>query len=223
MTASNLTLTEYVLLASLEISGGDLEREFTAEELLVAAWKENPEAFGLRGFEHEYPDSNKLYTKLDGRDGLVARGLLTKAGERVLKLTPVGLASAAGLRPADGSLQTKLHRVLQERVTRIIGHPVFRDWLNDPNRPKHFREAGHFWGIAPGTPAATVREKVLYVEKTLIEALRELDRLGTDVIAEQKGKPVFERIDLERSMEFQKTLKERFRKDLLLLDPEGPY
>ena len=37
--------------------------------------------------------------------------------------------------------------LLEQAVKQIIEHPVFRDWLKDPTRPKYFREAGHFWGI----------------------------------------------------------------------------
>ena len=116
-----LTLADYVLLASLDLTNGDLEKNFTAEELLVASWRRNPEAFGLRGFEREHPDSNKLYTRLDGRDGLVARGLFVKAGERVLRLTSAGLAAGASLHPGDPVIQAKLHRVLQEQVAKLIG------------------------------------------------------------------------------------------------------
>ncbi len=97
---------------------------------------------------------------------------------------------------------------------------MFKDWLIDPVRPKYFREAGHFWGIAPGTPPKTVRERVSSVEQTLKAALRVLEQSGVDEVVEQRGKVLFERKDIERCLEFQATLKQRFAKDLKLLDPE---
>lgn len=220
---TGLTLTDYVLLASLKITEGSIEKTFTAEELLVEVWKMTPGVFGLRGFEQSYPDSNKLYTKIDGKDGLVRRGVFAKVGERTLQLTASGLAAAARLRPHDEATAAKLHRVLQERVSKIVSHPVFRDWQKDSSRPTRFREAGHFWAIAPGTPATTVRERILSVERTLKDALHEMNTLRTDVIVEQRGKPLFDRKEVERCLEFQLTLKERFKKDLLLLDPGGDY
>jgi len=86
-----------------------------------------------------------------------------------------------------------------------------------------FREAGHFWGIAPGTPASAVRERVTSIDSALREALAQMDSLKTDIIFEQKGRPMFERKQVQRCLEFQEFLKTRFRKDLLLLDPDGPY
>ena len=218
-----MTLNDFVLLAALEISDGDVDRQFTAEELLVEAWKLNPDAFGLRGFEDQHPDANKVYTKLDGRKGLVAEGFITKSGRRVYRLTPRGLAAASRLRPGDTEAQAKMYRVLQTEVAQILGHPVFALWQEDPERPTRFREAGHFWGIAPGTPALRARERVSNIDHALREALRELDLRGTDVIVEKRGRPLFERNDIERCMEFQSVLKDRFRRELQVLDPEGPY
>lgn len=217
------SLNDYVVLAAYSLVGDDPNRKFTAEELLVEVWELNPEGFGLRGFERKHPDANKLYTKLDGKSGLVAEGILRKVGQRVYRLTPKGIARAARLRPGDQTAQTKMDRVLQEEVSKILSHPVFADWLRDSERPRHFRDAGHFWGIAPGTPASHVRERVAYVENTLQEALKELDRRGTDAIVEERGRPLFDRKDVEKCLEFQRLLKNRFNRDLTLLDPSGSY
>ncbi len=58
-------LRQQVLLAALDCSGGDLGAVFTAEDLLLAAWKRDPIAWGLRGHEYEHPDSEKIYVELD--------------------------------------------------------------------------------------------------------------------------------------------------------------
>jgi hypothetical protein len=108
---------------------------------------------------------------------------------------------------------------LEEAVRKILEHPVFKDWLTNPTRPKYFREAGHFWGIAPGTPPRTVCERVNSVD-TLKAALKVLEQRGVDEIIEQRGKVLFDREDIERCLEFQIALKQRFARDLQLLDPE---
>jgi hypothetical protein len=38
---------------------------------------------------------------------------------------------------------------------------------------------------------------------------------------EQRGKILFDRKDIERCLDFQAVLKERFQKELALLDPES--
>jgi hypothetical protein len=58
------------------------DREFTTEELVVAVWLGSPETFGLKGYELSYPDSNKVIVQLCGKNGLVARGLLSKVGPK---------------------------------------------------------------------------------------------------------------------------------------------
>ena len=138
---------------------------------------------------------------------------------RVFRLTPTGLAEASALRPTDAITREKADRQLEQAVKQIIEHPVFRDWLKDPTRPKYFREAGHFWGIAPGTPPKTVLERVSLVERTLSSALKALNERGVNELIEQRGKVLFERKDIERCLEFQRVLTERFKRDLALLAP----
>lgn len=224
MPKTGKTLDDLVLVAAAEISDGDLSRDIPAEQLLVQVWTHEPDAFGLRGYEHKHPDANKLYTKTDGQKGLVARGLLEKSGERRFRLTRAGLDAA--LRSADApnpELQAKLGRKLQDEMAALIGHPEFQAWLRDNGSPSRFRGAGLFWGIAPGTPPDTVYRRVHDVDRLLDEAERLLDQMRQDAIASQRGKQLFDRTDIARSREFQRTLKSRFARELHTLDPEHSY
>jgi len=223
MDVKGLGLKQQILLAAFECSEGDLKTTFTAEDLLVHAWGRDKLAWGLRGFEDKHPDSNKILKELDahaGKQGIVGQGLLEKVHRRVYRLTPAGIAAVSELRPSDTIAREKAGRELEEAVKKILEHRVFKDWLIDPFRPKHFREAGHFWGIAPGTPPKTVRERVSYIEQTVKAASKALEQRGVDEIIEQRGKVLFDRKDIERCLEFQATLKQRFAKDLKLLDPD---
>jgi hypothetical protein len=222
MNTKSFGLKQQILLAAAELSGGDLQKTMTAEELLVSAWKKDRHAWGLRGFEDSFPDSSKLFKELDahaGKQGIVGEGLLEKVHRRVFRLTPSGLAEASALCPTDAIAREKADRQLEQAVKQIIEHPVFRDWLKDSTRPKYFREAGHFWGIAPGTPPKTVLERVSSVERTLSSALDALGERGVNEFIEQRGKVLFERKDIERCLEFQRVLTERFKRDLTLLAP----
>ena len=224
MDFKSLGLKQQILLSAYELTGGDLQKTVTAEQLLVHAWNEDKHAWGLRGFEERHPDSSKLFKELDvhaGKQGIVGEGLLTKVHQRVYRLTAPGLAAASNLRPSDTVARGKADRQLEAAVKQVVEHPAFRDWLKDPSRPKYFREAGHFWGIAPGTPSKTVRERVASVERTLQAAMDALKDKNLNEIIEQRGKVLFDRKDIERCLEFQSILKERFRKELRLLDPNS--
>src|SRR6516164_3235924 len=178
------SLRQQVLLAALDCSGGDLTSTFTAEDLLLAAWKRDPMAWGLRGHEKQYPDSEKIYVELDRasvggrnvRGGLAGLGLLEKVQRRTYRLTPAGLAAASKVVGATPSIRAKAERSLADAIENILSHPVFQDWTKDPALPKHFRDAGHFWGIAAGTPPSVIRRRITEIDLTLDRARATLDQ-----------------------------------------------
>ena len=225
----DVSLGDKVLLAALECSHGNVNQSFTAEALLVTAWTADKRAFGLRGFEESHPDSNKLYTKIDGKDGLVAKGLLQAEGERTLRITDSGLGRALTIsrdvlmESVDKELEVKVERALHESMASMLNSHEFQAWLINKSKPSRFREAGNFWGIAPGTPPRTVRERVTRIDQTLATARQRLEELGVEHVIEQRGRALFDRGDVERLMDFQSVLKSRFQKDLKILDPEGKY
>jgi hypothetical protein len=214
-----------VLLAALECCEGDLDKIFTAEDLLLSAWTRDKAEWGLRGHENEHPDSEKIYKELDRvsvkgknvRGGLVGLGLLERIRQRTYRLTTAGLALASQGPGVDPAVRGTAERALADAVSTIISHSVFQEWIRDSKAPKHFRDAGHFWGIAPGTPPAVIRSRILRVDKTLADARDVLNRKGVDEISGKGGKALFARRDLERAVEFHSTLKERFKKDLTVL------
>ncbi len=223
-SSDTLSLGDKLLAAAVALSEGGVVTDFTAEDLVVQAWKGDNLAFGLRGHERVHPDSNKVYTKLDGKSGLVTKGWLAKTGERRMRLTEAGLARAVQLQGAsDTALTMKLDRTLQDSVSRLLAHPEFADWRSDHSKPARFRGAGYFWGVAPGMPSHVIRARVKGIEQTLQAALKVLDSRGMTDVVRQRGHVLFERSDVELCLEFQASLRERFRNDLRVLDPEGGY
>jgi hypothetical protein len=176
-------------------------------------------AWGLRGHEKQYPDSEKIYVELDRasvggrnvRGGLAGLGLLEKVQRRTYRLTPAGLAAASKVVGATPSIRAKAERSLADAIENILSHPVFQDWTKDPALPKHFRDAGHFWGIAAGTPPSVIRRRITEIDLTLDRARATLDQNGRDEVAS------FSRTDLQRAAEFQSILKVRFAKELKTL------
>jgi len=213
-----------MLIAAVEGTDGDCDRTFTMEDLAVWAWERDKSAWGLRGYEKEHPDLDKVRKDMGARGadskGMVQMAWVERVQPRVYRLTAAGLAEYASLGNSTPALQEKVGRKLEAEVRRILEHPVFRDWLKNNGKPRYFREVGHFWGIAPGTPRGTVRERIERVENTLRGAIALLDEKETNEIVAARGRKVlFDRTDIERCLEFQQTLKTRFAKDLCLLDP----
>lgn len=58
---TSIDLKRQLLLAAVQCSGGDTDQTFTFEELLVAAWKTDNQSWGLRGFESQHPDSERIH------------------------------------------------------------------------------------------------------------------------------------------------------------------
>ena len=217
-------LKAQVLLAALDCSNGDLQQIFTFEDLLVRAWQRDPISWGLRGFERDHPDSERIHRELDSRGnaskGLVELGLLERVRSRVYRLTPKGLAAASDLRPDDAIFREKVDRSLEGEIRKIIEHPVFSEWLKDPSKPRHFRDAGRFWGIAPGTPPRVIQERIRRVEQTLEAALDTLERKGVQEVGVPRGGLLFDRTDIERCRQCHEALKQRFGADLRVLGAE---
>ena len=199
------TLKHELLLAAFELCGGDEGRSFSVEELLVAAWKGNPVAWGLRNFEHLYPDNKRIQMELDrGKrqgEGLLGEGLLERVEKRVYRITALGLASVVQLGPATEGDRQRVDRVLEAELQKILGHEVYGAWLKDPAQPTFFRSAGEFWAIAPGTPPRVIEDRIRSVERTLRAGL-------------MRG---FEEVSIERCLTFHNELKHRFSEDLELL------
>ena len=209
-------LKPQVLLAAVACSDGDLGKTFTAEDLLIRAWERNKGAWGLRGYEDQHPDPEKIYKELNrrGQIGLVGLGLLEQVSPLVFRLTPAGLTAASELDPDDMKIREKASREMQQQIKAILGHPVFRAWLEDRSTPKSFHKVGGFWGIAPGTPPRVARERVAFVEVTLHAADDLLNGRDVETISDERGQPLFDRLDIQRCMEFQVAMKERFAKEL---------
>jgi hypothetical protein len=216
---STLTNADKVLLAAMRLCEGDSARTFTAEALAVAAWLGDKTSFGLRGYEDQYPDSNKLFKSIDSKGGLVVKGLIQKVGDRTFRLSAGGIAAGSRLDPLSPEKQLRLERELATAVSRLIEHAVFREWIGDHAKPTKFSAAGQFWGVAPGTPERIVRGRINSIQTTLEEALQYMTARGVDVLFKEKDKPLCDRVDVERCLEFHEALKGRFSKELAILMP----
>jgi hypothetical protein len=90
-----LTTLKKVLIAAAMLDGD--QQTFTAEDVIVRAWRSFPESFGLSGYREEHPDSNRVLAKLMGSLGLCGRGWLEQTSTKTYRLTNAGRKMARSL------------------------------------------------------------------------------------------------------------------------------
>lgn len=69
-------------------------------DLVLAAWKKFPEAFGLRGHEEASASDNAVSAAIYGKRGVMAKGWAESTGDRAYRLTDGGRAELAEIKVA---------------------------------------------------------------------------------------------------------------------------
>ena len=141
-----LTVPQHLLKAA-----AGLPEPFTANDLVVAAWRAHPERFGLKGYADQHPDSNTVLAPLMGRRGLVSKGHLDHVGPKLYRLTPAGRLEAdrterrvvnAPRWPAD----------LDTEICRLLGTVAYQKYV--ANTPAWITRADRvFFLDGPGEAA----------------------------------------------------------------------
>jgi hypothetical protein len=173
---SECTLPEKILLAAfgLEEQG---QTPFTAEALVVAAWEKYSQAFGLKGFEDRYPDSNKVLTALMGEKGLARRGWLHKAGQKLYNLTREGKHVVRRLlqgeaAPPRSSTPVKLEREHDRLLQGLLASTAFEKYREGKQGELKFADACRFWGITENLTGDALDSRLDLVEMALAESER---------------------------------------------------
>lgn len=162
-TERRMTIDEKILLAASDLP----EDGFTAESLVVAAFKKFQVDFCLMGFE-QYPDSNKVLTQITTANrGLQKRGWLTQIGKKRYQLTGEGRRRATAIDP-----ETDPHRVRADN--RDIAD-MLTNWIRSEARQKaksgkleriSEREALAYWRLTSGASVARTHRMLAVSEST---------------------------------------------------------
>lgn len=164
-----LTIVEKILIAaySLEQKG---ESTFTAEQLIVEAWRQDKGAFGLQGYSDDFPDSNRILTNIMGSKGLKGKGWIEKVGEKQYRLTALGKKVAGNLRSVDqtGSARAAdIDRGYLPIVQRLLNSPALKKKEEGGEQEIIFRDACNFWGISSYSSASTLRNRFTEIRDVL--------------------------------------------------------
>jgi hypothetical protein len=159
-----LSVPDKLLLAALALEETG-RTPFTAEDLVVNAWKGFPDTFALAGYHAPtgaslYPDSNRVFAEIMGSKPIRQRGLLVKVGNKMYQLTEAGRERA---RLLAGRVQTVdtgkagLPRDIEAELRRLLGCKAVGKHRGGRASDLTFHDACAFWGISPRSSAIEVQ------------------------------------------------------------------
>ena len=198
---------EKILRAIFEVAGGTT-RVCAYEDIVVKAWKMWPEEFGLRGYDHQYPDSSDLHKPLYGplkREGLV------RSSNKKFGLTERGLAAVERLqsggepRLAD---RGRLERDEKAEILRLVDRSAVRMLPN----PEQLLDTDlyDFYGVTVRTKPAEFAGRLNTVDAAIDAAVKakdpavELEKVAMVVATRDALKARFAGLISERSAAKQK-------------------
>jgi hypothetical protein len=217
-TLEQCTLPEKILLSAFQLEEMG-QTPFSAEALIVTCWQKYPRTFGLKGYEEQYPDSNKVLAGIMGEKGLPRRGWMAKVGQKLYSLTRDGRQVIRKLMEGEETPPLTARRVA-DNLTReqdltlqnLLASSVYSKLKAKRQNEWTFSEAIRFWGMGERAGAA-VDQRLDELQKQLVEIERVVAG-GSTVLGNGKevaGSEVSQLIDLHTQLE------QRFSRHLALL------
>jgi len=218
-----LTVCNKLLLAAFQLHQQG-HRKFTAEDLVVAAWRRFPNTFGLKGHNDEsgaprYPDSNRVFAEIMGSKPIRKRGFLVKVGRKVYELTETGqemgrhLQSAAGTAEQQDKKDAKpsVSREVMTELKHLVESRAFQKVDNGELEALTFHDACMFWGITPQSSAIDLEGRHADIEGIIETARRALGGGGARF---QHGGEALPSGTVALISKTHKTMQDRFQAEI---------
>lgn len=167
--ADKLVVTAYRLTSSGKST-------FTAEDLVVAAWRAYPDTFGLPGYvdsdgRSKYPDSNRVFAEIMGTKPVRQRGYLVKVGNKLYQLTEAGTHYAGGLNSQSAGIEkVTLERPLRDELERLLNAKATGKFKAGNIDEITFHDACGFWKISARSTAIEFTGRYNNIERLLASA-----------------------------------------------------
>jgi hypothetical protein len=177
--APKVTVREKLLMAAANLEDAG-QQPFTAEDLVVAAWRLDPETFGLAGHNDSagrpvYPNSNRVFVEIMGSKPIRKQGLLAKAGTKKFRLTESGRQRVRELRSAVGEgngapaaeAKVSFDRETSRKLQKLLKTRAVEKLLSGRGDEITFTDASSFWGITARSSAMAFQARLGDVEGVL--------------------------------------------------------
>lgn len=224
-----LSVADKLLLAANDLEQAG-RKDFSAEDLVVAAWRKFPDVFGLSGHLDEkgqplYPDSNRVFAEIMGSKPIRERGLLSKVGNKMYQITDAGreyarsLNSTTAVSSENRVTKAGLARPTIEALKKLLASKAVEKSKNNRLDDITFYDACAFWGISPMSSAIQLEGRVANLEKIVASARTALR--GKAASSFGHGGPGFGVDDLKRLTEVHNLLLEKFKVELAVIRQRG--
>jgi hypothetical protein len=211
MVSQTITLTGSAL--KLLLAATELSRKgptFSAEELAVAAWESDRQAFGLKGFSELHPNYNKVLVLLMGSKGLIARGYLKKEAQKLYSVTEKG-RKVVKVTPQEP--ETRLTREQERQLLHFLNSRALEKVVSGPVAELYFTDCLAFWGLTEVSSPDEIRARIAAQEE-LVQAVAQL--LEEHDVTLSNGR-VIRRGELGQIRRTAETIQVRFLRHLNML------
>ncbi|NVL91021.1 MAG: hypothetical protein HWN69_08560 [Desulfobacterales bacterium] len=221
----------FSVVQKLLISAYDLEekgkRPFSAEDLVVQAWKFFPDTFGLAGHRDEngilcYPDSNRVFAEIMGSKPIRKKGFLKKVGVKRYQLTAAGRDNAKMISSRFYKFPDKepyiakagLSRETKKQLKNLLSTKALEKYKAKRVDDITFYDACAYWGISPRSSAIQLLGGIANVERVVAAALK--DSKGKKLTLEHGGFP-YTNDHLKDLLRVSEYLQAKFEKQLEII------
>lgn len=212
---SEISRAEKLLIAAGSLASQG-KSTFTAEDLVVEAWRLFQTDFSLKG-HLEYPDSNLVLTHVMGkRAPLIARGWVEKVGAKQYRLTVKGADDLERINPgfAEVKSQVRINRPLEDALGPLLTSNAFQLWKEGRKEEITFYQFCRFAGLSAGDKWQKVVGKLEQVEHLVEEAAKIGESGETVRIFSGKRNYVFLPEDLTEIARMFHYLQEKFNQEM---------
>lgn len=177
-TIADCTVPEKILLAAFQLEEQG-HSPFSAEALVVAAWQKYPRTFGLKGYDEQYPDSNKVLASIMGEKGLARRGWLVKMGQKLYSLSHEGRRAVRRLLDGDEPAESvksdrpiKLPKDHDKLLQGLFDTSAYEKFRERRQQELTFADACRYWSITENLSGDVLDARLDHVRATLAEVER---------------------------------------------------
>ncbi len=179
-TIAECTVPEKILLAAFQLEEQG-QSPFSAEALIVSAWQKYPRTFGLKGYDEQYPDSNKVLASIMGEKGLARRGWLIKMGQKLYSLSHEGRRSVRRLLQGEDqpeSIKTdrpiKLSKEHDKLLQGLFVTSAYEKFREGRQQELTFADACRYWNITENLSAEALDARLDHLRAALAEIERQM-------------------------------------------------
>jgi len=215
-TVVEFTAAEKILLSAFQLEERG-QSPFSAEALIVTSWREYPRSFGLKGYEDQFPDSNRVLSCIMGERGLARRGWLGKMGQKLYNLTSQARQAVRRLQDGDDAALTeepaKVGRDQERFLLGLLNSSAAQKFEQGLKEELTFADACRFWNLTEDLPSEALASRMGRVSIILGDVER---LIRGDSITLTNGR-VLTKDDLDWIRSLDDYLEGRFSRHLNLL------